>query len=175
MTARASECSPTTGLEPSGRLAYRCPARSCSGVWRSRWRGGGNCGAGGWDGLARSDDLHWPRRITVGPVQVITPRRLRDELLSLWRFDSLREAQVIIEDWRIDDTTNRPHTAHAPGEVAGDMATAHPAMLVSFGPPMLTGYACPVTTVTSPRPSGSRRSGVLPGAHRAPGARPGDC
>ncbi len=35
-----------------------------------------------------------------------------------------------------------------PGEVAGDMATAYPAMLVSFGPPMLTGYACPVTTVT---------------------------
>ncbi len=34
------------------------------------------------------------------------------------------------------------------GEVAGDMATAHPATLVSFGPPMLTGYACPVTMVT---------------------------
>ncbi len=37
---------------------------------------------------------------------------LRDELLDVWRFDSLREARVIIEDWRIDDNTNRPHTAH---------------------------------------------------------------
>ncbi len=35
-----------------------------------------------------------------------------DELLNLWQFDSLRKAQVIIEDWRIDYTTNRPHTAH---------------------------------------------------------------
>lgn len=38
--------------------------------------------------------------------------RLRDELLNLWRFDSLLEARVIIEDWRIDYNTNRPHTAH---------------------------------------------------------------
>jgi len=38
--------------------------------------------------------------------------RLRDELLNLWQFDSLREAQVIIEDWRIDYNTNRPHSAH---------------------------------------------------------------
>ena len=28
--------------------------------------------------------------------------RLRDELLNGWQFDSLLEAQVIIEDWRID-------------------------------------------------------------------------
>jgi putative transposase len=28
--------------------------------------------------------------------------RLRDELLNSWRFDSLREARVIIEDRRID-------------------------------------------------------------------------
>ena len=38
--------------------------------------------------------------------------RLRDELLNLWQFDSLLEAQVIIEDWRIDDNSNRPHSAH---------------------------------------------------------------
>ncbi len=38
--------------------------------------------------------------------------RLRDELLNLWRFDSLLEARVIIEDWRIYYNTNRPHTAH---------------------------------------------------------------
>jgi putative transposase len=38
--------------------------------------------------------------------------RLRDELLNGWRFDSLLEAQVLIEDWRIDYNNNRPHTAH---------------------------------------------------------------
>ncbi len=49
-----------------------------------------------------------------------------DKLLNLWRFDSLREAQVIIEDWRIDDTTNRPHTAHGdqtPAEFAAAWTT----------------------------------------------------
>ncbi len=52
--------------------------------------------------------------------------RLRDELLNLWRFDSLREARVIIEDWRIDDNTNRPHTAHGdqtPAEFAAAWTT----------------------------------------------------
>lgn len=38
--------------------------------------------------------------------------KLRDELLNLWQFDSLREARVIIEDWRVDYNTNRPHDAH---------------------------------------------------------------
>lgn len=38
--------------------------------------------------------------------------RLRDELLNLWQFDSLLEAQVIIEDWRIDYNHTRPHSAH---------------------------------------------------------------
>ncbi len=38
--------------------------------------------------------------------------RLRDELLNMWRFDSLLEAQVLIEDHRIDYNMNRPHTAH---------------------------------------------------------------
>lgn len=38
--------------------------------------------------------------------------RLRDELLNAWRFDSLLEAQVHIEDWRVDYNENRPHSAH---------------------------------------------------------------
>jgi putative transposase len=38
--------------------------------------------------------------------------RMRDELLNGWHFDSLLEAQVFIEDWRIDYNMNRPHTAH---------------------------------------------------------------
>jgi putative transposase len=38
--------------------------------------------------------------------------RLRDELLNLWQFDSLLEAQVLIGDWRIDHNEHRPHSAH---------------------------------------------------------------
>jgi putative transposase len=38
--------------------------------------------------------------------------RLRDEFLNGHRFDSLLEAQVLIEDWRIDYNMNRPHSAH---------------------------------------------------------------
>jgi len=38
--------------------------------------------------------------------------RLRDELLNAWRFDSLLEAKVLIEDWRIDYNLERPHSAH---------------------------------------------------------------
>lgn len=38
--------------------------------------------------------------------------RLRDELLNSWRFDSLLDAQVIIEDWRCDYNANRPHSTH---------------------------------------------------------------
>ena len=36
----------------------------------------------------------------------------RDEFLNLWHFDSLLEAQVLTEDWRIDYNANRPHSAH---------------------------------------------------------------
>src|SRR3954452_18507946 len=47
--------------------------------------------------------------------------RLRDELLNSWQFDSLLEARVIIEDWRIDYNEHRPHSAH------GDLTPAEPA------------------------------------------------
>jgi len=54
--------------------------------------------------------------------------RLRDELLNSWRFDSLREARVIIEDWRRDYNANRPHSAHGeltPTEFALQWTTTH--------------------------------------------------
>jgi len=54
--------------------------------------------------------------------------RLRDELLNSWRFDSLLEARVIVEDWRLDYNTNRPHTAHGeltPNEFALHWTTTH--------------------------------------------------
>jgi len=44
--------------------------------------------------------------------------RLRDELLNSWQFDSLREARVIIEDWRIDYNHHRPHGDLTPAEFA---------------------------------------------------------
>ena len=54
--------------------------------------------------------------------------RLRDELLNGWRFDSLLEARVIIEDWRCDYNANRPHTAHGeltPTEFGIQWAATH--------------------------------------------------
>ena len=37
--------------------------------------------------------------------------RLRDELFNQQQFDSLLEAQVLVEDWRIEYNTIRPHSA----------------------------------------------------------------
>ena len=37
--------------------------------------------------------------------------RLRDEFLAIEQFDSLLEAQVLIEDWRIEYNTKRPHSS----------------------------------------------------------------
>jgi putative transposase len=48
--------------------------------------------------------------------------RLRDELLNIEEFSSLTEAKVIIEDWRIQYNTYRPHSALGgltPAEYAG--------------------------------------------------------
>jgi putative transposase len=52
--------------------------------------------------------------------------KFRDELLNGWQFDSLQQARVIIEDWRIDYNWKRPHTAHGdltPGEFAAKWTT----------------------------------------------------
>ena len=54
--------------------------------------------------------------------------RLRDELLNGRHWDSLLEARVIIEDWRIDYNTNRPHSAHGeltPTEFTLQWTTTH--------------------------------------------------
>ena len=37
---------------------------------------------------------------------------MRDEQLNGQQFDSLLEAKVLTEDWRIDYNINRPHSAH---------------------------------------------------------------
>jgi putative transposase len=54
--------------------------------------------------------------------------RLRDEFLNGWQFESLLEAQVLIEDWRTDYNTHRPHSAHGdltPTEFAQAWTTRH--------------------------------------------------
>jgi putative transposase len=54
--------------------------------------------------------------------------RLRDELLNGWQFDSLLEAQVLTEDWRVDYNTNRPHSSLnglTPTEFATAWTTRH--------------------------------------------------
>ena len=38
--------------------------------------------------------------------------RMRDEHLNGQQFDSLLEAKVLTEDWRIDYNVARPHSAH---------------------------------------------------------------
>ena len=53
----------------------------------------------------------------------------RDELLKGRQWDSLLEARVIIEDWRIDYNLNRPHTAHgdlSPAEFAAEWTINQP-------------------------------------------------
>lgn len=49
-------------------------------------------------------------------------------MLNSWRFDSLLEARVIIEDWRRDYNANRPHSAYGeltPTEFALQWTTTH--------------------------------------------------
>jgi len=52
--------------------------------------------------------------------------KFRDGFLNGWQFDSLLEARVLIEDWRIDYNWKRLHTAHddlAPSEFAAKWTT----------------------------------------------------
>src|SRR4029450_6873633 len=57
--------------------------------------------------------------------------RLRDELLAVEAFNSLLEAQVLVEDWRIEYNTLRPHSALGyltPSDYAKTWTTNHPAL-----------------------------------------------
>ena len=58
--------------------------------------------------------------------------RLRDELLAVEQFDTLLQAQVIIEDWRIEYNTRRPHSSLGwltPAAYAGRLTEDQPAEL----------------------------------------------
>ena len=57
--------------------------------------------------------------------------RLRDELLAVEAFNSLLEAKVLVEDWRIEYNTVRPHSALGyltPTDYAKAWTTTHPAL-----------------------------------------------
>jgi putative transposase len=57
--------------------------------------------------------------------------RLRDELLAVEAFNTLMEAQVLVEDWRIEYNTVRPHSALGyltPTDYAKAWTTTHPAL-----------------------------------------------
>jgi putative transposase len=54
--------------------------------------------------------------------------RVRDELLNLEDFGSLLEAQVVVETWRIEYNTYRPHSALdglTPTEKRAEWITEH--------------------------------------------------
>ncbi len=60
--------------------------------------------------------------------------RLRDEFLNGWQFHNLHEAQVLLEDWRVDYNQNRPHSAHGgltPSQFATTWTTRHQPALAS--------------------------------------------
>jgi putative transposase len=57
--------------------------------------------------------------------------RLRDELLAVEAFNTLLEAQVLVEDWRIEYNTIRPHSALGyltPTDYAKSWTANHPAL-----------------------------------------------
>jgi putative transposase len=57
--------------------------------------------------------------------------RLRDELLAVEAFTTLLEAQVLVEDWRIEYNTLRPHSALGyltPTDYAKAWTATHPAL-----------------------------------------------
>ena len=52
---------------------------------------------------ARQTDAEWLHR------ELQRPKALRDECLNEHLFTNIKEAREIIEEWRIDYNTNRPH------------------------------------------------------------------
>jgi putative transposase len=64
--------------------------------------------------------------------------RVRDELLNLEKFTSLTVAQVVVEAWRIEYNTYRPHSALGglPRRVRGQLDQHQPTRtLIASGPP----------------------------------------
>ena len=98
--------------------------------------------------------------------------RLRDELLNSWRFDSLLEARVIIEDWRCDYNANRPHSAHGEEIFSRPVDGVVQATSVSVDPPgsagvMSTGRSSSLPLWnTAPARTSATRCGALTARQR---------
>jgi putative transposase len=63
----------------------------------------------------QENDIEWPYIAPGKPMQngfvESFNGRLRDACLNAHLFTNLNEARQIIEAWRIDDNTNRPHAS----------------------------------------------------------------
>jgi hypothetical protein len=69
--------------------------------------------------------------------------RVRDELLNLEEFTSLTVAQVVVEAWRIEYNTYRPHSARRPHprRIRGQLDQHQPTRtLIATGPPTGSGH-----------------------------------
>jgi putative transposase len=51
------------------------------------------------------------RGLYLAPFDELADPRLLAELLSVEAFNTLLEAQVLVEEWRIEYNTLRPHSA----------------------------------------------------------------
>jgi putative transposase len=70
----------------------------------------GRCGTGvGWP--ARRPPTSSPARPGENPFIESFNGRVRDELLNVEEFGSLLEAQVVVEAWRTEYNTYRPHSS----------------------------------------------------------------
>ncbi len=66
--------------------------------------------------------------------------RIRDELLTGELFESLLEAKVLVEDWRLDYNTNRPHSAlgmRTPAHFAAESTLAEKDSLAATTPTII--------------------------------------
>lgn len=77
------------------------------------------------------DQLHRAGSPWQNPYVESFGGRLRDELLAVEAFSGLLEAQVLVEDWRIEYNTLRPHSALGyltPTDYAKAWTANHPAL-----------------------------------------------
>jgi putative transposase len=77
------------------------------------------------------DQLHRARLALAEPYVESFGGRLRDELLTVEAFNTLLEARVLVEDWRIEYNTLRPHSALGylpPTDYAKTWTITHPAL-----------------------------------------------
>jgi putative transposase len=62
-------------------------------------------------GQRRRHKLYRPGSPWKNPLVESFGSRVRDEVLAVELLDSLLEARVVIEDWRIEHNTIRPHSS----------------------------------------------------------------